>query len=686
MSITAGLVPNYGASDKRGKDLFVQSGHYASTRVDPNADDEVSSAPRVEVHKSQDLHTILTKLLESYKALQENGMTWDYKFRGKVYKDVELVFFLAFVKCDGDEGDKLCGKYTSRGKHVGCLCRYCNVSPANADDPDVRVRMKTKAMIENLVNRNDAEHLRLLSQQNIRNAFYDLRMGSHTKCHIHSACPLDMLHHLELGLFQYCRDCLFTQIGIKSEAGKAVNALSKLIGTMLVRQSDRNMPPTSFANGINEGKIMGKEYTGVLLVMAAIFQTKYGRDAIIKVRGKAFRDETKLDDWAMLVELLLQWEEFLKSPRMERDIVVRLRQKHKFIMKLFKFVCARTTGMGMKFGKFHAVLHLVDDILAFGVPNNVNTGADESHHKLTKKMAKLTQRIISEFEKQTATRLFEYLLLELATAEEDGKYIWAYLGLDQERGRVNKKEAVEDTNHNVTTGASLDVYYDPDLESIQWKYVNDSRKDQWVKHVETCLHTIKMACLDQTGLDNVNIRTEHHRGRTIFRAHPNFRGKGPWNDWAILDWGRDYGRLPVEIYCFLDNTNVPDDYSVQMPGGQLMQKGTYALVETAYYLDEPGWKSQLFRPITKDTHRPNNVDEPMLYLADVEAIVSTCCVIPDVGNDDIFRYFEVLPRREWSEEFIKWVKEPHGDDRNVFSSSSEDEEESDSEMDASCMR
>lgn len=675
--MTTGLVPNYGASDQRGKDLFAKSGHYASQRMQQNAEEEDSAEVSVEVHKAQDLHTILSKLLESYRALQETGMTWDYKYRGKVYKGVELVFFLSFVKCDGDEGDKLCGKYTSRGKYVGCLCRYCDCPPADADDPDARVRMKTKAMIEKLVRRDDRDKLRKLSQQPIQNAFYVLRMGSHNKYHIHSACPLDMLHHIELGIFKYCRDCFFAQIGLTSEAGRAVNALSKLLGAMFVRQSDRNMPPTSFAKGINEGKIMGKEFTGVLLVMAAIFQTKMGREAIMNVRGKAFKDETKLDDWAMMVELLLQWEEYLKSDRMDRDVVVRLRTKHRFIMRLFKFVVARTKGMGMKIGKFHAILHLVDDILAFGVPNNVNTGADESHHKLTKKMAKLTQRIISEFEKQTATRLIEYLLLELAAAEVDGKYVWAYFGLDQERGRVNKIEAAEDTNTNITTGAALDVYYDPELERIQWKYVNNTRKDRWVEHVQQKLHAIKAACLDHTGIDNIQIRTEHHRGKTIFRAHPNYRNKGPWNDWAILDWGPQYGKRPAEIFCFLDNTNVPAAYSVELPGGQRLKKGTYALVETAYYVDDDDWKSELFRPMTKDTHVVNGKEEPVLYLADVDAIVATCCVIPDVGNDDIFRYFEVLPKKEWSKTFIQWVRAPHDDDRAVFSSSSEEEEESD---------
>ena len=40
--------------------------------------------------------------------------------------------------------------------------------------------------------------------------------------------------------------------------------------------------------------------------------------------------------------------------------------------------------MGFRIMKFHAVTHLADDILMFGVPTNVDTGSNELHHKLTK--------------------------------------------------------------------------------------------------------------------------------------------------------------------------------------------------------------------------------------------------------------------------------------------------------------
>ena len=65
-------------------------------------------------------------------------------------------------------------------------------------------------------------------------------------------------------------------------------------------------------------------------------------------------------------------------------------------------------------------MHAADDILNFGV----DTGANESGHKPAKKAAMLTQRIEEKFNYQTAQRLQETHLLELALAEIQGKCMW----------------------------------------------------------------------------------------------------------------------------------------------------------------------------------------------------------------------------------------------------------------------
>ena len=92
-----------------------------------------------------------------------------------------------------------------------------------------------------------------MSQQKIHNALYAIQFGSQNHRSIHGACPVEMLHHLLLGIFKYVRDCLFEQIGPTSKLAGDINSYAKTYGDLLSRQSDRDLPKTRFANGILRG-------------------------------------------------------------------------------------------------------------------------------------------------------------------------------------------------------------------------------------------------------------------------------------------------------------------------------------------------------------------------------------------------------------------------------------------------
>ena len=92
------------------------------------------------------------------------------------------------------------------------------------------------------------------------------------------ACRMEMLHALYLGIFKYTRDCLFKQIGETSQIADDFNAYAQKYGTMLSRQSQRDLPKTTFGSGIKWGKLMAKEYPGILLCMAAVLRSTGGRN------------------------------------------------------------------------------------------------------------------------------------------------------------------------------------------------------------------------------------------------------------------------------------------------------------------------------------------------------------------------------------------------------------------------
>ena len=53
---------------------------------------------------------------------------------------------------------------------------------------------------------------------------------------------------------------------------------------------------------------------------------------------------------------------------MKRQLVLRLKKKHKYIMYVIKKVAQRVQKTGMKFVKYHGILHMMEDILLCGVP------------------------------------------------------------------------------------------------------------------------------------------------------------------------------------------------------------------------------------------------------------------------------------------------------------------------------
>ena len=102
------------------------------------------------------------------------------------------------------------------------------------------------------------------------------------------------------------------------------------------------------------------------------------------MRRKRFGGQPGLNDWTLLVGLLLEWESYLCQSRMKRQHVKRLERKNRYIMYLFIQVANRYEGMGLNIFKFHALVHLCQDALLYGVPTEVDTSANESHHKPTK--------------------------------------------------------------------------------------------------------------------------------------------------------------------------------------------------------------------------------------------------------------------------------------------------------------
>lgn len=723
-----GFIPVVRKDPARGKRIFQETGHLESQDVivldgegdameedDADREDEDTEDGAV---KAQDFHTMLTAILESFVELQHTGFVWDLVYKGRVYRNIEFVLFVPFVKCDTEEADLLCGKYLVRNRNISHICRYCHCPTEKADDPRSKFPLKKQDEIQKLIDKGDLKVLQSISQQSIQNAWYNVTFHQANKCGIHGACPSEKLHAIQLGIFKYIRDIFFDRMGKTSELAETVNGLAAIYGKLLTRQSERDLPNTNFSKGIQKGKLMARDYRGVLLILAAVLRSTKGRDLLFK--RKKLGGKNGLRDWTLLVELMLEWEGYLCEKSMKKKDVKRLAKKHRFIMYIMRAVAKRSSGMGLKIMKFHAIVHLIADIILYGVPTEFDTGSNESHHKESKYAAKLTQRKESTFNYQTAKRLAEFLCIDLAMEEiESDRCVWEYFdaaidefmnandvdmeegeldttmeeagtdsGASDERDLDDKDSNLDDSESNsddseleVTTGGTRIKIFEDDDGKASFQFVTRSKTMNdggiWVQEVLDWLNGLQNLVLGHIPEPELPVLTQHKRSEHVFYGHPNYRSSGPWKDWVKVQWGPGWGVLPSHIWCFVSLNNMPIGKEKLEYGGITLQNGVYAVVEVANYVTdyEETTASDLFTPLhldVKGLDRDGEVTGRRFYLANTDAFVEPCCVIPDIGGKSN-AYFEVKPRREWSNIFVQWLRDKHEHDVTEYS----DEEDGD---------
>ena len=655
---TLGYIPDYCKVASRGKGFFKQTGHadapmaYQNTYLENEGEDlgEVSKV------SAQDLHAMLEVILASFIQLQSRGFYWDLHYKGITYENVKFVPFVTFFKADTEEAEKLCGSYNAHTATVSQLCRYCECPTDDSDYHLAQFRLKTKNRIQRLVDRGDEDGLRALSQQNIKNALYEFRMGQHSDQHIHGSCPMEMLHAILLGIFGYVRDMFFEQCGPTSKLAEEMNALATEAGMRLARQSERDMPKTKFAGGITRGKLQAKEHTGILLCILAVLCSTSGEKLLRDRKKKNFAEVGLVEDWIRLVETLLEWEEWLKSPLMQYNHVkYRLQYKHQYLMYLMRVVGKRQAGMGLKLVKFHSILHMQQDILNFGVPMEYDTGSNESGHKKTKRAAKLTQKRQETFDEQVDIRLQEEHLLEMAKEEMNGREVRNY-----RQGHYHPAQQPPKIEQPCLGGAKYEAYKHQNGNNCI-RLTSRANKKEPLGKIESQLVDFLIGLQEKVSdyMGTVPLHTLHKRDGLKFRASPKFMNE-IWRDWVMIDWGQD-GEQACKLYGFVDLTQIPEDSSIEYGGIAEVGPGLYAIVESSFVIeDEDGESDHLFVPIRKDVLEITNnmVSKMQFYLADVEAFLRPLVVIPDMGGNSN-DYFLLKSRQDWRERFIDYLEAPN---------------------------
>ena len=168
-------------------------------------------------------------------------------------------------------------------------------------------------------------------------------------------------------------------------------------------------------------------------------------------------------------------------------------------------------------------------------------------------------------------------------------------------------------------------------------------------------------------MKNLQILPEYKRNGIIFRGTPAYREK-PWRDWAMFDRVGQDGHFPGHIWCFVVIETEPFAHGQgQTHGGIDLAKGSYAVVERGYFVDDESAidLSSIFRPFKKEVaSAPQGAQgwKRKFYLANLDALLYPLAVVPDIGCEGGLGFFTVKRRGVWANTFGEWIAAPIPDD------------------------
>ena len=121
--------------------------------------------------------------------------------------------------------------------------------------------------------------------------------------------------------------------------------------------------------------------------------------------------------------------------------------------------------------------------------------------------------------------------------------------------------------------------------------------------------------------------TEYSRNDTVFRAHPNYQGGGPWHDWVLIDW-EGIGRLPARIEVFIEASH-----------------GTHVVVHSAEGVPQP--YSVLVNECAMEFQASG---DPLLQVVPGSSLVDHCYMFPH-SREPGSAMFELTDPKGWAEKF-----------------------------------
>jgi len=632
-----------------------------------------------------------------FLALQEEGLPWQLQYRGQLL-DVVLRLYIPFIVGDTEGHDQLCGHYKSRTAGVKQLCRFCEcptMMSSNSKSRDYRKR--TPAIMNRIIRKGTdrcLDDLKDMSQQYLKNAFDNVRFGLHNTRGVFGACPAEMLHLVLIGWFKTVVESFFKQAGKGSIAVKDYNALCVDISLQLKRHSDRDLPRVCFSKGFSTAaNLPGHEYAGCLIVMLISFHTTrffeiFGSRGPSHAKEKKFGNKDFILDWKSLITCLLEWHSWLKKTEIRRSSAKKSVMAVSWLMRHMQFVAPRLSGgMLNNTVKMHLVLHIGEDILNFGVPENVNSAyAESAHIPISKETTKNTQKRPKTFTLQMAHRYVENLAIHRGHGM-----------IDTKRAHILHSSLNDSSGHR-SKGKLYHIWNDSDgMTHCRWKSSCHKRKnpsESWVNVDNQVINSLATHCLPHLPSGVIPCQTEYTDTKgQLYRAHPKYQD-APWFDHAWIKWPKYTALFPARIKAFVDLSHIRIPTTVSFPESQQdlrINPGLHAVIQS--YVIAPNTvlepkNTMVNRNIIKHYHlsRLSRSRKPILYLIHVKFIVAPTVCISDIKSNfksspdfdtppDWPFLFMCLRQKEWGDTWEDFIHEQYAQAHDTGKDGGESDDE-----------
>ncbi len=594
--------------------------------------------------KLQDEHNCLAYALKSLVDLSESG-----GIRTTVMgREVHLKPFVLYFIGDTEGHNKWLGHYNSstnvKRPYRDCHCTFGELDSTNPQCTWTTANEYCRAV--QLTTHNKKEGMKLfksMSRHCLTNALFQPNLPLwDTKHGANRMQPPEMLHTSYSGLITY----MFESLQGLLPGGKIKDELDSQhvrISNIIRRQSERDLPRGSIRSGlVDSTRCQSSERKGNFFFLMCIAHTAEGE--LILKDGLKFT-ETHWLKWKEFLKLYLAMEAWFHDS-VDKDEVHKSMPAISLVLKALQLYFPRQDGNGYKIPKMHGMAKMQKYVMLYGSAMNFYGGPGEASHKgFVKAPGLKTQRRMCEFATQTAGQYYNMMMVDQATKymgdqsaqDVDNEYIDGNrYGHDiaqySVRGRYSIKVSradmarmIADNNDKHANPYGLH----PDLLRVLHRDHHHGEDDD---DVITFVGFTRATVIDDDGV------------KIGFNAMPNCYGE-PWYDWGLVyfEIEEDDGSSRAEYYPskILGFIQVGDDDEVEAVVQCSAESLDWSTVEENFIVD--------FHLGTD--HRTSFVTIPM------SAIVHPLCIIPDYGSGDDNRYMVVLPKRNWSQYFSRFVND-----------------------------